>query len=150
MSLEQMFSWFALALTIAVVGWWGRRPERVGIAVIAIGWLLTLLLLRKDSWYSPQYGVMVVDGALLAVFILMAFAYDRYWIICIAAFQAVAFLTHFIFLIDPHAFYRAYYFANFAIGYLILGAMIGGVIIERAAPARRRWRPRRSQRGLST
>jgi hypothetical protein len=137
-TLEQILSWSALALAVAAAVWRGRQPERLGAAVAASAWLLSFLVFRKESWFVPQYGVMAVDGSALIAFLVMAFAYDRYWLICISAFQALAFLSHFIFLIDPHALYRAYYYANFGFGYLMLGSLIGGVIIEGRAPMHRR------------
>jgi hypothetical protein len=39
-------------------------------------------------------------------------------------------LTHLGFLINPRLLYRAYYFANFSIGFLVLGTIVGGVLIE--------------------
>jgi hypothetical protein len=137
MTLPQVFGWVTLALTCAVVFWRGRRPERIGISIVAVGWVATTLVQRLDSWYQPQFGIMSVDALILAAFIAMAFRYDRYWTICAAAFQAIAVFTHFVFLIDPKALYRAYYFGNFAIGFLILGAILGGAFIESAAPQRR-------------
>jgi hypothetical protein len=146
MTLAQIVSWAALAVTAAVVLWRGRRPERLAISVVAIGWGLTRLVERRESWFVPQYGMMAIDGFILVVFVAMAFHYDRYWTIWVAAFQAVAELTHFAFLINPRALYRAYYYGNFSIGYLILGAILAGVIIERERPFRRRPRRRRALR----
>jgi len=111
------------------------------MSIIAVGWVVSSLVERRDSWYEPQFGIMAVDIVILAAFVVMSFRYDRYWTICAAAFQAIAVLTHFAFLVNPHALYRAYYFGNFAIGFLILGAILGGVLIERVAPYRRRRPP---------
>ena len=145
MTAAQIVSWAALVLTCSIVVWRGRRAERFGMTVVAIGWVVTPFVQRLDSWYQPQFGILAVDVAVLAGLVALAFRYDRYWPICAAAFQAVAVLTHFAFLINPKALYRAFYFGNFAIGYLILGAIIGGVVIESGAPDRLR-EPRRRAR----
>jgi hypothetical protein len=133
-TLAQIVNWTTLALTCAVVFWRGSRPERVGMTIVAIGYVLTPLVEQRDSWYAPQFGIMAVDAAILAAFIAMAFRYDRYWTICATAFQAIAVLIHFAFLINPPALYRAYFYASFSIGYLILGSILGGVVIERRTP----------------
>ena len=138
MTSAQIVSWAALAMTCAIVAWRGRRPERLGMAVVAVGWVVTPFVQRLGSWYEPQYGILAVDVVVLAALVALAFRYDRYWPICATAFQAVAVLTHLAFLINPRALYRAFYFGNFAIGYLILGAIIGGVAIESGAAYRLR------------
>ncbi|HEX4179853.1 MAG TPA: hypothetical protein VHY32_03605 [Caulobacteraceae bacterium] len=136
MTLAQIVNWIALALTCAIVFWRGRRPERFGMVIIIAGFLATPLVQRVDSWYAPQYGILAVDAAALLAFIWLAFRYGCYWAICGAAFQTVSVFIHFAFMIAPHALYRAYYFGNFSIGYLVLGSILGGVIFERATPVR--------------
>ena len=138
MTLAQLINVAALVLACAIAFWRGREPGRLGISIVAIGFVLTPIVERRESWLQPQFGILTVDVVILAAFIIMAFRYDRYWTICVAAFQAIAVLTHFAFLVRPLALYRAYYFANFAFGFLILGAIVGGVLIERGAPYRRR------------
>jgi hypothetical protein len=135
---RQSVGFTLVALACGFVFWRGRRPERLGISLVAAGWLLTPLVEQRESWYRPQFGIMAVDIVILTAFVVMAFRYDRYWTICAAAFQAIAVMVHFAFLIDPRALYRAYYFETFAIGYLVLGSILGGVIIESPAPYRRR------------
>jgi hypothetical protein len=139
-TLTKISNLLALALTCGVVVWRGRRPERIGALVVTIAFLVTPLVEQRRSWYQPQFGIMAVDVATLAALAVMAIRYDRYWPICAAAFQAVAVLTHLAFLINPHALYRAYYVGNFSIGFLLLGAILGGVILESPTPFRvRRW-----------
>ena len=138
MTLAQLINVAALVLACAIAFWRGREPERLGVSIVAIGFIVTPLVERRENWLQPQYGILAVDVMILAALVVMAFRYDRYWTVCAAAFQTVAVLTHFAFLIRPGALYRAYYFANFAIGFLILGTVVGGVLIERGAPYRRR------------
>ena len=148
MTVAQFVNWIALAFTGAVVLWRGGRPERLGMALVAAGFLLTPLVERRESWFQPQFGILAVDLATLALLVAMAYRYDRYWPICAAAFQTIAVLTHFAFWINPEALYRAYYFGNFSIGFLLLGSIIGGVVIESSTPFRvRRLSPRRSRGG---
>jgi hypothetical protein len=138
MTPAQIVNWAALAITVVVVFWRGRGPERLGMAAIVAAFVITPFVQRLDRWDEPQFGIMGVDASLLAILVVMAFRYGRFWLIWAAAFQAITVLTHLAFLIDPRALYRAFYFGNFAMGYLLLGAILGGAIIERAAPVRRR------------
>ncbi len=101
---------------------------------------------RRDGWLAPQIGILVVDIATLVALSVLAAWYARYWPVWAAGFQAVAVLTDLAFLIDPRAVYRAYYFGNFSIGFLLLGAILAGVIIERERPFRRQPRRRRAHR----
>ena len=143
MTLAQFVNAAALVLTCAIVFGRGRQPERIGMTVIAMAFLVTPLVEARGSWYEPQYGILAVDVLTLAALIAISVLYDRYWPICAAAFQAVAVLTHVAFMIDPAALYRAFYFGNFSIGFLLLGSILGGAFIE-AAPIR--FRPRLASR----
>jgi hypothetical protein len=67
----------------------------------------------------------------------MTALYNRFWLVYATAFQSIAILVHMAFLLAPRVLYRAYFVESFAIGYLILGAIMGGVLIESAAPVRR-------------
>ena len=130
MTLAQIIGWTALALTCAVAFWRGEWPERLGAALIAVAWLVTPLVELRRSWFEPQLGILAVDVATLIALVALAFWYGRYWAICASAFQAIAVLTHLAFLINPEALYRAYLFGNFSIGFLLLGSILGGTLIE--------------------
>jgi hypothetical protein len=130
MTLAQFVNAAALVVTCAVVFGRGRRPERLGMTLLAMAFLVTPLVEARGSWYEPQYGILTVDVLTLVALIAIAVRYDRYWPICAAAFQAVAVLTHVAFLIEPVALYRAFFFGNFSIGFLLLGSILGGTLIE--------------------
>jgi hypothetical protein len=150
MTQAQLVGWLALGATCGAAFWRGGPPERLGAVLIAVTWAVTPLVELRRSWYQPQFGILAVDVFTLAALIALAFWRHRYWTICAAAFQAVAVLTHLAFLINPRALYRAYLFANFSIGFLLLGAILGGVLIEGApirrpprgsSPTKRAWGP---------
>jgi hypothetical protein len=145
MTIPQFTGWAMLAVTLIIVVRRGQPLEKAGIAMIALAFLLTPLVERRDSWYAPQLGIMAVDVALLAGLTVIAFRYDRSWPICAAGFQSIAVMTHLVFLINPPLLYRAFYYVNFSIGYFVLGALIGGVLIE--CPSA--FHLRRGQRALS-
>lgn len=131
-ALAQVLGWIAVLITCLAAAWRGERPERLGAALIAVAWGLTDLAEQRHNWLEPQYGILAVDFATFIGLATIAFVFRRAWAICAAAFQAVAVLTHLAFMIDPAALYRAYYMANFSIGFLLLGADVGGVLLESA------------------
>jgi hypothetical protein len=141
MTLTQLVNLAAMLLTCAVVFQYGARPERIGLSIVAAAFLLTPLVEQRESWLRPQWGILTVDVLTLAALVGIAFWWNRAWPICAAAFQAIAALTDVAFLIGPRALYRAYYVGNFAIGFLLLGAILGGVVFEAARPVRRRRAP---------
>ena len=85
MTMAKFVNLAALLLTCAIVLWRGRRPEKLGAAVIAAAFLATPLVEQRESWFQPQFGILAVDVATLAALVAMAFRYDRYWTICAAA-----------------------------------------------------------------
>ena len=130
----------ALVATVALTAWRGGRPERIGVAIIACAWILTPFVELRGSWYQPQWGIFGVDVLNLLALASLAFIYDRRWPVCAAGFQAIAVLTHVAFLINPHALYRGYFYANFAVGFLLLGSLLGGIVIELSSPHDLSWR----------
>lgn len=132
--LAQLLGWTCLILTCLAAAWRGGRPERLGAGVVAAGWIISTLVERRHDWLEPQYGILAVDGATLLALAALALWAHRNWAICAAGFQAIAVLTHLVFLIDPPALYRAYYMSNFSIGFLLLGAILAGVMLETARP----------------
>ena len=149
MTPAQIVGWIALALACAAAAWRGGRPERLGALLLAAAWVVTPLVELRSSWRQPQIGILGVDIVTLAALAWLAMRYDRTWPICAAGFQAIAVLTHLAFLVNPQALWRAYLVGNFAIGFLLLGAVVGGVVMEGRAPSLRRrplWPPRSAWR----
>ncbi|QUD87873.1 hypothetical protein [Phenylobacterium montanum] len=138
MTSAQIVGWAALALAWSAALWKGGRPERLGASLVGAAWILTPIVELRESWYQPQYGILAVDFLTLVGLAALAMRYGRYWPICAAGFQAIAVLTHLAFLVNPQALYRAYLFGNFSIGFLLLGAILGGVIMEGGTPPLRR------------
>jgi len=135
-SLAQLFGWASVALTCVAAGWWGGLAEKLGAALIAATWVASTLVEQRHNWLAPQFGLLAVDVLTFVALAALAFWSRRNWAICAAGFQAIAVLTHLVFLINPAAFYRAFYMSNFSIGFLLLSAVLAGVIFEsRPQPA---------------
>jgi hypothetical protein len=130
--LAQMLGWACLALTCVAAAWRGGPPEKLGASLSAAAWVVSTLVERRHNWLEPQFGIFAVDVVMLFALIALAFWSRRYWAIWAAGFQAIGVLTHLLFLINPAALYRAYYMSNFSIAFLVLGAIVAGVIFESA------------------
>ena len=134
-ALAQMVGWACLAATCLAAGWRGERPEKIGAGLVAAAWVLSTLVERRHNWLEPQYGILAVDITTMVGLAALAYWSRRGWAICAAGFQTIAVLTHLVFLINPQALYRAYYMSNFSIGFLLLGAILAGVLFETERPA---------------
>jgi len=133
LNLAPGIGWFALGLTCVIAFWRGGPSERLGALLAAAGWIVTPFVEFRSDWYEPQVGVFAVDVLMLLGLTALTLRYRRAWTICASAFQTLMVLTDIGVLIDPRALYRAYYYANFSIGFLVLGAIVGGVLIEDSA-----------------
>jgi len=132
--LAQALGWACLALTCVVATWRGAWPEKLGASLAVAAWVASVLVEQRRNWLEPQVAVFVVDAILLAALAALALWSRRYWAIWAAGFQAIGVLTHVLFLINPAALYRAYYMSSFSIAFLVLGAIVAGVIFERSKP----------------
>jgi hypothetical protein len=119
-----------LVLVCSLAFWKGAKADKVGALVIAVTWLATPFVERRGSWYEPQYGILLMDSLTLIGLVAVALVYHRRWPICGAAFQTFSVLTHLAFVVNPHALYRAYFYADFSMGFLLLGSLFAGVLIE--------------------
>ena len=111
----------------------GQRGERVGFCIILVAWIVSALVERRSSWIEPQYALFAVDVVTLGLLIWVHRTYGRLWPLVAAAFQVISVLSHPLFWINMPALARAFYYANFSIGFLLLGAIWGGCVIEKTA-----------------
>jgi hypothetical protein len=82
----------ALVMLLAV----GRTPERVA-AVTLTGLMFASPFLSREG----PVGHALVSGLALAILLVLALRYERWWLIGAAGFQLVVFSTHFAPLLIP-------------------------------------------------
>src|SRR5690349_16767063 len=108
----------------AIAYWRGAEDERLAATALLANWGLTVLIVkvgdRGASWAS-----VVIDGALLGIYVWLALRSRRYWPLFVAAFQVLIMVTHLGRAADPSISTWAYmtagivwsYCGLFAIGY---------------------------------
>lgn len=85
----------ALALLLAA----GKTPERVAAATLTCLMFVSPYLTRE----GPAWPALA-SGVTLAILVILALRYERWWLIGAAGFQLVIFSTHFAPLISPQQY----------------------------------------------
>ncbi len=84
----------------------GGAPERTTAGIMAVGLVLTLIIMAPNThrFAGPEYGVAMVDSLMLVAFVWLALRADRYWPLWLAAMQAVMVLCHLARIFKPVPF----------------------------------------------
>ncbi len=96
LSVAQYGSFAVSVVALAVLLAAGRTPERIAAA--------TLACLMFASPYLAREGPVAnaaASGLALAILVVLALRYERWWLIGAAGFQLVVFSTHFATLVIP-------------------------------------------------
>lgn len=119
-----------VVLNIVVCGlaiWKGARTERIAAVSIVIAALVSPFAQNWTDWTSPQWNLLIIDTANLAVFLWLLFRTHRIWLLFGCAFQLLAVLSHLGMLIDPSILARAYISTLYVMFYGLMGALAFGI-----------------------
>lgn len=108
-----VLTYSALLLTCLAYAWWrGGGPEKVGASILAIGSSLTLVAVSRPGarFASVETGILIVDLACMAAFVVLALRADRYWPLWLAALQIAGASVHVVKFLDPEITRRTYAF----------------------------------------
>lgn len=109
----------AAVLVVAFAFWKGDEPERMGAAAYALVFLGSLMAPDSSDLSVPQWGLMAMDGVLLAVFLGLAFHSRRAWLVWASAFQALIVTVHVLVAANlrppSDAFATAYNMSNYGL-----------------------------------
>lgn len=118
----------ALVLSSLLAIWRGGRPERLCAAVLIAASVLSPL--TQSDFVSVEYGIGLVDVALLVFLITLALRSNRYWPMFAAAFQSVGVLVHFVKAVDLDLDPGGYADVLVFWSYLILASLAIGSVLE--------------------
>ena len=109
----------ALMAVCAIAVWRGGDDERLAAAGILADWALSLLVFKPHS-EATQWGVLIVDAALLGLYLWLALRSRRHWPLFAAGFQVLMVVTHLGRAVDPAVSGWAYITAGLVWAYLVL------------------------------
>lgn len=100
----------------------GRNEERLAAGGLLAGWALTMVAYRYQG-HQTEWGILLIDVALLALLAGIALRSARYWPLFAAGFHLLAVVTHVARSVDPSVTGWAYITAEIIWGYLLAFAI---------------------------
>ena len=103
----------------------GGAPERIAAAIFLAAALLSLAVEQPQGsrFDSVEVGVLVIDLAVLAGFLILSATANRFWPIWMAAMQGVQVLSHFAIAVNATIIPWAYWNAQTLWSYPMLGLL---------------------------
>ncbi len=125
--LDTLFTQIALLFVVAIgvfAFWKGGEAERLGMGAWVLGWMAAMLIQQDGMLYvNFQIGLFLLDAAMLAVFVGLAWRYRRSWPVWAGACQLVILTSHVAFPLAKAAPMDAFYTVLNLAGYGILIAI---------------------------
>jgi hypothetical protein len=131
--LAQLSAGVAVALCVAAA-MWGRWPERAGALTNALNCLATALLQDRRPGHHGQFGLLVADLLMLAVFVLIAMRCRRTWILWAAACALLSNLTDLSLMLDVRIQLWSFLSASYVWGLGGVVAIAAGIAFEGREP----------------
>lgn len=120
--------WLTLMLSVTGAALWrGGEPERVVAVGNVLAWFLTPIAQDHGELFDPQWGMLGVDAAFLALLLFLALRENRVWLLFAAAFQLLTVVIHFAILADPNLRSLVYMRGLVIWSYLVLFSLAVGV-----------------------
>lgn len=121
------FFWLTFLATCFYALLRGGAPERIGAGIFITGFVLTGLTVSSmagQAYRSAELGVLAVDGAMLAAFLVLALRSQRFWPIWMSALQAVQVAGHLTKIAYPDLMPWAYGIAQALWSYPMMALLI--------------------------
>ena len=109
----------ALLSVCAIAVWRGRDDERLAAGGLLANWAISVLVARAAST-GAHWEALVVDTALLGLFLWLALRSRRHWPRFCTGFQVLVVVTHLGRGVDPTVSSWAYMTAGIIWSYLVL------------------------------
>lgn len=109
---DTLLSQIGFAAVVLVCGYAflkGDEPERIGAGAYLLGLFASVLTQDKAALSGPQWGLMAIDGIMLAVYAGLAWKSRRAWPVWASALQGLVVMIHLLTLIDVRPPLAAFY-----------------------------------------
>lgn len=105
----------------------GGPTERIGAGAYLFAWFATIILQENNGFLKAvPSGMLLIDLALLVVFVALAWRYRLSWPVWASGLQLIVVMSHIMILTgQPIMVASLYTIMNFT-GYLIIGCLIVG------------------------
>jgi hypothetical protein len=100
----------------------GRDDERLAAGGYLASWALTLVVFKERS-ADTQWGVLVVDLALLGLLVWVSMRSRRYWPLFATSFHLLAVVTHLARALDPQVGGWSYLTVELIWSYMVIGTI---------------------------
>lgn len=125
---HQYFFRALLLISCGYALWRGRRDERI-VALVCLSATLASRFAYSTApqlYSSVEFGLLIIDLVVLAIFVAVAAGSARFWPLWIAGLQLTTSMAHALKAIDPDLLNRAYGAALAAWSYPILIILVIG------------------------
>lgn len=121
-----------MAAVCLFAAWPGARPQRWAAAGVFVAWMGSAALQNRDDLINPQYAIFALDIVATTLFLGLALAWRRTWLMAMAGFQLLTTATHVAVMIDLRIWVYAYLSAYLVWSYALLASLAwGGVLAWR-------------------
>lgn len=126
--LPRTFFWTILLLTFGYALWRGRSDERIAATVCLLASVATRFAISPLSvrYTGIEFGLLMIDVAVLAAFIAIALRSQRFWPLWVAGLQLTNSLAHLMKIVELDLMPRAYAAAAVFWSYPILLIILVG------------------------
>lgn len=126
--LPRTIFWTILLLTFGYALWRGRSDERIAASVCLLASIATRFAISPLSvrYTGIEFGLLLIDVAVLAAFITIALRSQRFWPLWVAGLQLTNSLAHLMKIVELDLMPRAYAAAAVFWSYPILLIILVG------------------------
>jgi uncharacterized membrane protein (UPF0136 family) len=131
--------WLLTLLGCGYAAAWGGKDGRWAVFLILSATLLTIpAMILGRQWQNIEYGILLVDAALLASLYALCLRSRRYFPIWMTGFHLVAVTTHVSTLLAPEFTPRIYRALESVWAIPMTLSMIIGIALDRRSEAKSR------------
>ena len=124
-------AWISLCIAVLICGmavWKGDRWLRFVAIVYLIGWIATPFVTLRDPM-SPEWGIMVIDVAVMVLLVWASLQSRRLWSLFAAACQVMCVASHLVSIVDLRIYIATLVAGLGLLSYGVLLALLAGTLL---------------------